>query len=544
MAASVPAVPRRDTAALGAHEAADRFNQSIALWNPPGQSADMDIYGDKPGIDAKALDVTRNDAYVASGQQLHRNNIVGSLYALNSKPNVSVLMKHRKLYDDDWATEFQEEVEAWWSTWAESPRKDVDASRHNTFTDLVRLAIGTYLPHGEVLATAEWRENAKFFHTCIQMIDPMRLSTPLLQEFDDHVRNGVRRDRYGAPIGYYIRRRHPNDIPSFSSFNGVDDHKYVRVRKSFGRTQVIHLFEQHRIDQSRGVSEMVAALKEMHITKKFREITLQNAVVNAVVAATIESDLPPQSAYEMLGAGASATDDPFVTSSTRYMEALAAYYGGTKNVTQMDGVKIPFLFPGTKLNLRSPGTPGGVGQDFEASLLRYIAANLGVSAEQLSRDYSKTNYSSIRAGLSETIRFMRARKKVVADAFANEVYALWLEEAIQRGLLTTVKNRRDWYVGLNAEAFSRADWMGAERGQIDELKESQAAVLRITHHLSTREREMSRLGMDWRTELKQIQRERAFMSELGLPLATTSNTMNAITGTALPEKDDAVDAEE
>ena len=54
------------------------------------------------------------------------------------------------------------------------------------------------------------------------------------------------------------------------------------------------------------------------------------------------------------------------------------------------------LFPGTKLNMTPMGTPGGVGTSFEASLHRNIAAALGVSYEEYSRDYSQTNYSSAR----------------------------------------------------------------------------------------------------------------------------------------------------
>ena len=46
------------------------------------------------------------------------------------------------------------------------------------------------------------------------------------------------------------------------------------------------------------------------------------------------------------------------------------------------------------------GKGGPLGQEFEQSLLRYIAAALGVSYEQLSKDYSQTNYSSARAAMA------------------------------------------------------------------------------------------------------------------------------------------------
>jgi capsid protein len=53
----------------------------------------------------------------------------------------------------------------------------------------------------------------------------------------------------------------------------------VPARKPWGRLQMIHILEQQRPDQTRGISEMVATLKELRITKRFRDIVLQNAVV-------------------------------------------------------------------------------------------------------------------------------------------------------------------------------------------------------------------------------------------------------------------------
>ena len=52
---------------------------------------------------------------------------------------------------------------------------------------------------------------------------------------------------------------------------------------------VLHIIEQMRPDQTRGIAEMVAVLKEMRMTKRFHEITLQNAVVNATVGISFVS---------------------------------------------------------------------------------------------------------------------------------------------------------------------------------------------------------------------------------------------------------------
>ena len=192
-------------------------------------------------------------------------------------------------------------------------------------------------------------------------------------------------------------------------------------------------------------------------------------------------------------------------------------------------MKIPHLFPGTKLNLKPVGTPGGVGTGFEESLLRHTAAALGLSYEQFSRDYTKTNYSSARASMNETWKFMQSRKKSVADRTASNIYALWLEEEIANGNVPLPKGKgRDWfYLPMVKDALAECDWIGASRGQIDETKETQAAILRIKSGLSTYEKECSRLGDDFRKIFEQQAREQKLIEKYGLAFSMDASKKNS-----------------
>lgn len=494
-----------DDRADGAYDGASRTNAELALWAPAIQSADDQILGDKDLLDSRSNDSARNDAYIQGGVTLHKDNIVGSQYVLNAKPDYQTLG-----LSEEWSEMFQEEVEQKFSLWAESPRNFVDAQRRNTLTSMVRIVTGLMAVTGEALATVEWdKRNGRPFGTCIQLVDIARLSNPNGVADSPILRGGVQRDpRYGEPVGYHIRNGFPGAYIDKDTYSW----SYVPVRKRWGRKMVIHLYEQSRPDQSRAVSEMVAALKSSYMRRKFSDMVLQSAVLNATYAATIESELPSEQVYAQLGAGGSVTDW-----AEEYLSSIQRYASGAKNL-QLDRVKFPHLYPGTKLRLQNPGTPGGVGTNFEASLLRHIAAALGVSYEQLSRDYTQTNYSSARAAMAETWKFMQARKKLRADAFANEVYWLWLEEAIYNGMLDTVpRNAPDFWTGLNAEAYCACEWIGAARGQIDELKETQASVLKINNRLTTRESEMAKMhGTDWRRVMRQIAREERTMKKLGI----------------------------
>lgn len=113
---------------------------------------------------------------------------------------------------------------------------------------------------------------------------------------------------------------------------------------------------------------------------------------------------------------------------------------------------------------------------------------------------------------------MNSRKKMLADRFASHIYALWLEEEIAAGNVSLPKGKdRDWFYGpLVKDALTRCEWIGASRGQIDELKETTAAAMRIEKGLSTHEEEIARLGKDWRDVFAQRAEEQQVIKDLNL----------------------------
>ena len=503
----------RETAMGGGLEGAERTSRETVNWSPSIISPDRQINPVKEMADARSRDTVQNDGYATGAMYTHRDSIVGSQYRLNAQPDWELLGATQ-----EWADEFQRWAEAEFNLLGESQECWFDASGSNTFTGLIRLAVGGFMMTGEVLATAEWlRATGRPFRTAVQMVSPARRTNPDDMPDDKYLRRGIKIDMYGKAEGYYIRTNHPGD--HFWQVDQDPKWNYVPATKPWGRRQVIHIIEQMQPDQTRGISDMVSVLKQMRMTKKFSDVTLQSAVVNASYAAAIESELPRELVFGSLGAGQQELSGTL----SSYMQALGAYAGASDNMS-IDGARIPHLFPGTKLNLQQIGTPGGVGTDFEHSLLRHTAAGPGSSYEELSRDYSKTNYSSARASLLATQRFMGSRKRLVADRLANHIYLLWLEERINAGAapLPAGMGSEIFYDPVKREALSGCEWIGASRGQIDELKETQAAIMRVNSGLSTFEKECARMGDDFRRVFRQKAREQKMMSELGLSFDTAA----------------------
>lgn len=523
--------PMREAAFGGGLEGAERTSRETVTWAAPMLSPDQAINSIKPEADARGRDMVLNDGYSAGAVALHRDSIVGARYRLCAKPDWRVLGADAK-----WAEEFSEAAETRFNLAADSEDCWFDASSQLTFTGMIRLLVGAFVYTGEALATAEWIKDGRPFNTAIQLVSPDRLSNPDGISDDRLLRRGVKKNARGKPIGYYIRQGYPTEWYD----NTSDKWSYIPVAKPWGRKQVLHIIEPQQIDQTRGVADMVSALKHTRMTKKFSEITLQNAVINASYAAAIESELPNAEIVTAMGGG----QEGYQAALANYMTMLGQYLGAAENV-HIDGAKIPHFFPGTKLNLKPMGTPGGVGSDFEASLLRKVAASLGVSYEELTRDLSRTNYSGWKAAASITGRAMGARKRMVADRFANEVYRLWVEEEIgAKNLpLPAGRNRTDFYRdgGLAKAAYTRCTWTSSGTGQIDELKETQAAMLRIKAGLSTYEKECARLGEDYHELFEQRAREEKIIAKLGLPinLDATAKGKQTAASTLKGDKGDA-----
>lgn len=517
----------------GAIEGAEMTTRETAEWLPSFRSADAIINPVKDLADARGRDSDRNDGYVHGAVAVNKDGIVGSQYILNAQPDISFLATLNKGFDQVWADEFKEVMETRFGLLSESSDCWLDAAGMNTLTGMVRLAIGIFVLSGEYLGTVEWlRDPGRPFSTAIQTVAPDRLSNPYGVIDTRNLRRGIEKDDRGRPLFYNIRQGNRFDMyPDNLAYTWAR----VPAAKPWGRKQVIHIVEQASADQSRGLSDIVAALKRVRMLRKFSDVALQSAVVNATYAATIESDLDPRAIELALGGGT----DPVAALLRLYaahMGATGAYLGEANNV-RIDGAMIPHLPPNSKLNMTPVKASTALGTEFEQSCLRNIAAPLGVSYEALSRDFSKTNYSSARAALGIQGQFMKSRKKHVADRLASDIFALVLEEDMAAGNvpLPAGASRDLFYAPLSKEAFTQCEWIGSGAGQIDEQRETEAAAMKIRAGMSTHAIECARLGLSWRKVYAQLSREQKEAETLGLYLDySTRGTPNVP-----PESQDA-----
>lgn len=480
------------------------FGGQLERWKPSLKTLDAALLPQLDLGNARAEDVTRNNAFAANGVQLHVDNIVGHLFRLSYKPR----WRRLGITDAD-ARAFAQDVEAWWTEYAEDPIGCwLDVERKRTATMMVREAVATHTRLGEVMAAVEWLERSGTkMRTAIKMISPKRVSNPNGCADTNGLRHGLEFDRGGAMVAAWVRQSSAGGL--FGNGLGNDWRRIEREVAATGRPKFIHVFEPTEDGQSRGANQFLAVLEQSHMLPKLQHTKLQNAIVNAMYAATIESEMGTEAALEIIGAGEGGTDN-----IVKYLMAVNSFHNGSK--LALNGVKIPHLWPGEKLNLQTSGNVDNGFTDLESSILRWMSAGLNVPYEPFARDYRQSTYSSARASMMEGWRYYMGRRKVIASRFSSMLFVAAFEEALHRRELSLPRNASRGFLEAKG-AWCNTEWIGSGRLAIDGLKEVKEAVLRIESGLSTYEKELALLGEDYQETFAQQVRETQERREAGLP---------------------------
>lgn len=480
-------------------EAADPISQELGMWNPGLLSADSEWLRERNTAVARIHDMVRNNGWASGHVTRELDAVIGASIRLSYKPDVRALG-----LDPVWADEFVERVEGRWKIYANDPDRWADATRHDSVPGLFGLGYRHDAIDGDACAALLWLPGRGPWCTTIQMIDPDRLSNPHSMFDTDNLRGGVSLDALGAAVGYNIRKRHPGDFASMTSAESYQ-WEYVPRETPWHRPMFIHYFERERAGQTRGVSRMAAILEPLAMDHKLGRVELQASVLNAILAAFIESPYDPDLVANSLA--------PSTEQLPSYQDARAEFHRDRR--LMLNGARIATLFPGEKLTMPSAARPNANFADFQSAVLRKVAAGLGTTYEQLSNDWSKVNYSSARAALLEVWRTFTSRREKFTQGFCTPIFGAWLEEELQRGGYDIPDNAPSFHEAK--AAWMRCKWIGPARGWVDPQKEIAAAALRMEYGISTLEDEAAEQGKDWREIADQQAAEQRYRKKMGLP---------------------------
>lgn len=508
------------------YDAAQWQTAEMGDWTPWIRSPDAEINQFRDRMVARNRDLVRNDGWASGAINRILDNTIGPGLRLSANPDWRALSLRAKGFDAKWADEFRRTVEALWREYSVGTGRYNDVSRIMTMGDQFRLALRHELVDGESLIVSHWLPErmgygGADYATSFMVIDPDRLSNPYQMVDSKYLRGGVEIDDYGVPLAYHIRKAHQNDW--YNSLESMDWERVLREDDD-GWRRVIHNFDHERAGQNRGTGIFTPVLARMKMLARYYGVELQAATIASVFGTYVTSPYDPALVQDALDGDSSAE-------LGKYQQVRADW--ATERPAMLNGARIPTLAPGEEINSVSSAHPHGGFGPFAKEMLRSMSAASGLSAEQITQDYSATNYSSSRAAVLESWKTLNRRMARFKSGTATPMYAVWLQEVMERGLVPLPAGAPSFIEA--ATAYSACHWLGAGRGWVDPVKEPAGSILKMDGGLSTLKQECAEQGLDYEEVIAQRAIELAEFDRLKIPRPSWANMGEAAQVAAMSE---------
>lgn len=489
-----------------AFDAGRRDIPSMVGWRPRRGQVDREALVSRDQIVARARDLVRNNPIISGGVDRRSEAVVGARIRMRAQPDFEAMGR-----DFEWADKWARGVEAQFRVWDRDSRKLCDAERSQNFGAMVNTAYRHWWVDGEALAYIEMRDRGSAYQTCIRLIDPDRLANPegktdnTVLPNGNKVVGGVEIDPDGVAVAYHIRVEHPD-----AQSTRVGAHLTERVEREDwdGRPRVVHAFKRNRAEQRRGISRLVASMKRTKMLDRYDDAELEAALLNAVMAAKVKTNVPTAEIKEALApvAGEDDHDGWNVAAQLDYRE---------RKPLMIDGVQIANLLPNEDLEFVTAERPAAHYPQFRAEGLRSIASDFGLSHQQLAQNWEDINYSSARTLLNEIWRGLLDDRWLFTQEFCTPIGAAWLQEAVAIRKVKVPGGPGNFY-RYRAE-LTMFEWMGPGRGRIDPKKEADASDMNLAAHRTNLAIEAAEQGLDAREVMMGAARDRKMREEFGLP---------------------------
>lgn len=452
-------------------------NRLTGSKRPKNQSADSELLGPS-GADAArawARSFVRDNAYACGVVETIATAVIGCGI------NAQSMVEDGEGRDLELINDARDRV---WNEWCEA----CDINGELTFAEMQFLSLREIVEAGEVLIRfvpvgLTQGGIPRPVPLALEMIDADRLAldrdTWAYRKTGNRVIRGIEMDERGKPLAYWIYPEHPNS--PYIAKNREPD----RIDAS----EILHLYRKDRVGQTRGVTWFAPVLNAIRDLGVYIDNELQASAVASCFTAVIKTEgsaggLNPVS-------GEDTTDD----------------YGN--GLEFLEPGLVARLRPGESIEGVNPGRPNNAAEPWINLMVRNIGVGVGLGYEKVSRDYSRTTYSSARtAELEDRRRFKRFQKFVIAH-LCQKVWDRFCEAASSVNKLTN-----DGTFPLLSDllddrrALTPVSWQVPEWEWVDPQNEQAASVSAIQNNMSTLQRECAKLGINWRDVLRQRSKEK------------------------------------
>lgn len=428
------------------------------------------VAGDANSVNSPALgrlrdvarDLERNNPWAGKGLRAITGNVVG--WGITAKPaniGANALKRWNKA----------------WAEWSESTQCDYDGQL--TMGAMQRKVMHCVARDGEVLVRRHYRTPADklAIPLQLQLLEADFLDTSKTLDNGSPAGNfiiqGVEFNAKGQRVAYWLHTSHPgNQLPTY--YNRLTS---VRIDAA----EIIHVFRPDRPGQVRGVSWFAPVVLRMKDYDEYEDATLLRQKIAACFVGFVTN---------VDGAGTAITTPSVETpdSMEEMQPGFMKYLKAGENVEFGESPAVSEFDPYSK------------------SVLRGIAAGMGVTYEQLTGDYSNVNYSSARmARYEQQNNIEEWQYHLLIPMFCTPVFN-W---ATLAALLAGVVGERP-----------TAEWMPPPMKMLEPDKEARAMVTKVRGGLQTLTSALRELGIDPDKHFDEFAEDLAKLDKLGIILDT------------------------
>lgn len=475
---------------------ASHVRKSLAGWLTTAASADEDIVDNLGDLRERSRDLYMGAPLAASAIKTVRTNVIGSGLMLNAQIDAGFLG-----LTEDAARDWEANTEREWRLWAET--SDCDIERRQTFYQLQSLVLLSALLSGDVFVTLPVEKRPGCVYDLrVALIEADRVCNPDQIPGGANILGGVEVGKYGEPVAYWVARRHPGAISRTIADAGQSWKRVPAFGAQSGRRNILHVMaDVERPAQRRGVPMLAPVIEALKQITRYTEAELMAAVVASMFTVFIKSKTPQTPLGPGFAPGAGIDKDP--------------------NAYELGNGSIVGLEPDEDIGIADPKRPFAGFNAFIEAVGREIGAALEIPYELLIKHFN-ASYSASRAALLEAWKMFRMRREWIVGGFCQPVYEEWLREAVLRGRIDAPGFFDDPAIRA---AWCGAEWTGDSQGQLDPLKEANAAAVRVAEGFSTREREAAELtGMKFEAIHAARKREEDLRRADGLAEALPAET--------------------
>lgn len=431
-------------------------------WVPVNASPEQTDGPHRDLVKARARDLERNSDMAEAAIGAITRNVVGT----GIKPQAKV-----KKADGTTDEKINDRLEELWKIWVKA--KNCDITGLSTFYELQDTMLRRRIVDGEIFCKMV-TDRSSAIPLRLQGIESDLLDTSLIQapKSKNPVISGVEVNEHFQPLAYWFVRATPDGFTSLDS---------QRVPAS----QVMHLFKKVRFNQVRGVSELARVIPRMKETGEYLDAELVAAKIAASFALFVKKNNPGNMGRQ------------FETKDGKRIEHIAP------------GM-IEYLMPGEDIATAAPSRGATTVRDFIEIETRLTGAGMGLSYEAISRDMSKTNYSSARQNHLEDRRTWQPMQEYLVQHFCQPVWESFVEACVLGGLIDLPDYWQD------PEKYHKCYWIAPGWTWIDPLKDVKASREELAAGLNTLQEICAERGLDWQEVIEQRAREQEYMEELGL----------------------------